>query len=301
MINNKNKHLETYKYDYFCGVINDCIQDPELACTYHDHDESDRIRPLLDYIQNLAPFAHFQIQPTHPKTGYAHAVALVHDLDQTTLFTISYGGKQQNGTICVEVKALHCEFVTPILIRHFQFRTTRIDVATNYSGDYHEMEQTIKDITGSQDPEHQGNDKNGHTNYHGSRKSTTVIRHYQWGLYHFPNSPEKHTINRLEQEYKPQDKKHRLQAQYLSKHQIFMRSTYGRQLHEHIHGKTNRVRLVSDTRSHQSDTIEKLKSMAIRHANIIQDSLMANNGDMHLTLSQMLDAITEHEHRKKNA
>jgi hypothetical protein len=301
MINNKNNILENYKYDYFCGVINHCLQDPELPVTYRHHDESERIRPLLDYIQDLAPFRQCQVHTTKPKTGYSHSIAIVNDIDQTTMFTISYGGKQQNGTICIEVKALHCDLVAPILFRHFQFRTTRIDVATNYSGDYHDMEQSIRTITGNHDPDHKGNNKNGHTNYHGARESTTCIRHYQWGLYHFPNTPEKHTINRLEIEYKPQDKKHRLHAQYLSKVQIFVRSNYGRKIQEHLYGKVSKVRLVSDTRTYQTDTIEQLKSMAIRNRNIFLNALIATEGDTHQIMALILDTITEHEHRQQKA
>jgi hypothetical protein len=301
MTNNNIKHLENYQYDYFCGVINHCLQDPELPVTYSNNDESDRIRPLVEYILELAPFEQTEIKPTPPKTGYVHGIAFIDELTQTILFTISYGGKQQNGTVCIEVKGLHAETVTPVLFRHFQFRTTRVDVAINYDGDYQIMHKQLVQITGDNDPRHIGNNEGGHTYSFGSRNSTTYTRHYQWGLYHFPKTPEKHTINRIELEYKPQDKNHKLAAQHLSKEQLFLRSNNGRKIHEYLFSKLTKIKLVSDKRTPDTDTIERIKSMAIRNRNIFTAGLIATSGDMHQLISLILDTISEHEHRQKTA
>jgi hypothetical protein len=285
VINNNINHLENYQYDYFCGVIDYCFHDHEMPVTYAHNDQSGRIKPLLDYILEISHFSNCHVQPTKAKKlGYAHAIA-IHDQDESVLFTISYGGKQQNGTICVEVKGLHAEQVTPILIRHFQFRVTRIDVAINYDGD----------------PSHMGKNETGHTYGFGSRASTTYIRHYQYGMHHFPKSPEQHNVNRIELEYKPQDKLHKVQAQHLTKAQLFLRSNNGRKIHEYLYSKLAKIRLVSDNRTPETDTIERIKSMAIRNRNIFINGLIATAGDSQQLMALILDAISEHEERQKTA
>lgn len=294
---NQINGLQRYEFDAFSGTFLTSIYAENLPLSYHDKDPNKTIVPLLEYIQDLEPFTHTKVATGKGLNGYAHATELRDSLDDSLVMTICYGGRNQNGTIAVRVLGSQTNRVYPALARHFQFRVTRLDAAINYQGDYKAIQRVLCQITDTPDPKHLGNDSGGHTHYFGSRTSTTMIRHYQYGKHHFPLFEQWHDENRIEVEWKPKDKAQQVQAQSLTAEQVFARSRAGQKIQEYLHGQSAKLRLVSSRRTPQTDMEERLRRLAIQNRHLIRQAIAGFGGDIEQLGLFMCDAITEHEKR----
>jgi len=295
----KINQLGKYEFDAFTGTFLACSQDDSIICQYHEKSHEKTIRPLIDYLLELPVLDECEIKTARAINGYAHGLHFVDPITSAKLLNINYGGKNQNGTISARLSGSCTNSMLPMLARHFQFRTTRIDSALNYQGAYNAIQAVLCQVTDTPDPKHLGNNEGGHTNYFGSRTSPTMIRHYQYGKHHFPNFPEWHDENRIEVEWKPKDRLHQEKAQTLTAEQVFARSLAGRKIQEYMHGKSAKVSLVSSRRTIQTDMLEKLRTIAITYRATFESSLAIFGGDYEQLAMTIHNIIIEHEKRAR--
>jgi DNA relaxase NicK len=270
----------------------------DFPCQFDEKNPDRSIVQLVEYLrQEVQPFDDYTNRPAKPYNGYTRATAFIDTETGATAFTVLYGGKSQNGTICVQCTGAYANSVWPVLTRHFEMKVTRLDSAYNYLGAYWPVQKLLAKLSLSS-AHHVGNEEKGHTNYFGSRTSPTMIRHYQYGKCHYPNQPLAHNENRVEVEWKPQDKKQQLQAQDLTAEQVFIRSTLGRQFLEQV-TKTlvQPVKLKSAKRLINTDLDEKLAHIAITYKNTLQQKLLLVGGDFEQFSLDLFSIIEEHEKR----
>jgi len=269
-----------------------------FSVTFDEKNPTDSVVQLVEYLrQEIQPFDNYTPKTAKPFNGYTRATAFVDEETGATAFTVLYGGKAQNGTICIQSVGAYADTVWPVIARHFQVKVTRLDSAYNYLGAYWPVQKLLAKLSMSS-PHHVGNEETGHTHYFGSRSSTTMIRHYQYGKCHFPNQPHTHRENRVEVEWKPQDRKQQLTAQDLDAEQVFLRSTLGRLFHLEV-TKTlvQPVRLPTTKQVINTDVDDKINYIAVTYKNTIMQKLLLCDGDFEQLGLSLFQAIQEHEQR----
>lgn len=299
--NQDNQRVKPKKGHFSFDAFTATLIAPKYAdfpCQFDEKNPERSIVQLVEYLrQEVQPFDNFTNRSVKPFNGYTRATAFIDSETGATAFTVLYGGKTQNGTICVQCTGGYADSVWPVLCRHFEMKVTRLDSAYNYLGAYWPVQKVLAKLSLSC-PHHVGNEENGHTHYFGSRTSPTMIRHYQYGKCHYPNQPHTHKENRVEVEWKPQDKKQQLQAQDLTAEQVFLRSTLGRQFYEQVSKTlTQPVRLQSTKRLVNTDLDEKLAHIAITYKNTLMQKLLMVGGDYEQFGLDLISIIEQHEKR----
>jgi DNA relaxase NicK len=296
-----NQPLAEGSFSFTFDAFTATLISPKFAdfpCHFDEKSPERSIVQLVEYLrQEIQPFDNFVNRPTKPYNGYTRATAFIDQETGSTAFTVLYGGKSQNGTICVQTTGAYADTVWPVLARHFEMKVTRLDSAFNYLGAYWPVQKLLARLSKSM-PSHVGNEITGHTHYFGSRSSPSMIRHYEYGKCHYPNQPATHRENRVEVEWKPQDKKQQLQAQELTAEQVFLRSTLGQLFYENV-AKTlvQPVKLQTARRVVNTDIDEKLAHIAITYKNTLQQKLLMVGGDFEQFSLDLFSIIEEHEKR----
>lgn len=290
-----------FTFDAFtCTLISAKYTD--IPCQFDDKNPQRSVVQLVEYLrQEISAFDSFTNEPTRPFNGYTRATAFIDTETGEKAFTLLYGGKSQNGSICVQGVGAYCNIVWPALTRHFEVKATRLDSAINYLGDYWRIQKILARLSITE-PHHIGSEVGGHTHYFGSRTSPTMVRHYQYGKCHTPNLPATHKENRVEVEWKPHDKKHQLQAQELTAEQVFLRSRLGALFHgQMIKTLTQPVKLQSVKRLIETDLQEKMTKIAITYENTFTQVLRMYDGDPSQIGMQIIRALELHKERTKCA
>jgi len=300
-----NQPLKPKKGHFTFDAFTATLISPKYAdfpCQFDEKNPSHSIVQLVEYLsQEIAIFDIYTTKPAKPFNGYTRATAFIDSETGATAFTVLYGGKTQNGTICVQCTGAYSNIVWPVMTRHFEMKVTRLDSAYNYLGAYWPVQKILAKLSISS-AHHVGNEEKGHTNYFGSRTSPTMVRHYEWGKCHYPNQLQYHRENRIEVEWKPQDKKQQLQAQGLTAEQVFLRSTLGRQFYEQVsRSLAQPVKLESTKRIINTDLDEKLAHIAITYKNTLQQKLLMVGGDFERFGLDIFDIIQLHEKRTGKA
>lgn len=288
-------NIPEYQFDAYTGVFLTGIYQ-EIPLIFIDNQPDSAIAPLVNYLlENINIFSEFQVQPCKPINGYRHALEFICPNTTERQFKLLYGGRSQNGTICLHMVGKTTNIAYNAIRNHFRMKTTRIDSAVNYLGNYHAMQKMLKRLT-DKEPSHRGNNSGGHTYYFGSRTSTTFIRHYEWGKCHYPNQPDMHDQHRIEVEYKPKDLAHQTQAQDLTAEQVFIRSTMASTIHQRIFKRDINPFVMAKVQTKRNHELEEsLSYLAINYMKTWKKLLVNNQGDIESIGHEIFEIIEKHE------